>query len=80
MRMLGNQLHSLTDLKRNFSVEELMYSFCCGELEIWLRKIGENDIADKVSVIPHNADSLTELYKLFGLKSEMTDEEIRNLF
>ncbi len=78
--MLGNHLYSLTDLKQNFCIDELLYSFCCGELEIWLRKIGENDIADKVSDVPHNAQVLTELYRLLGLQSEMTDEEIRNLF
>ncbi len=26
-----------------------MYSFCSGVLEIWLRKIGESSVADKVS-------------------------------
>ena len=54
--------------------------FCSGELEIWLRKIGESSVANKVSGIPHNASSLQKLYKVFGLNPVHTEEEIRRLF
>lgn len=78
--MRGVKINSIDELKQNFSTDELMYSFCSGELEIWLRKIGENAIADKVLYIPHNAYSLQSLYELFGLNPELTEEEIRRLF
>ncbi len=80
MVMRGVKLNSIKEMKRNFSVDELMYSFCSGELEIWLRKIGEFSVANKVSGIPHNASSLQKLYKVFGLNPVHTEEEIRRLF
>ena len=78
--MRGVKINSIDELKQNFSTDELMYSFCSGELEIWLRKVGENAIVDKISSIIHNAYSLQKLYGLFGLNPELTEEEIRRLF
>ena len=78
--MRGVKLNSIEELKQNFSTDELMYSFCSGELEIWLRKIDRDDIANKLSVVPNNAYSLLKLYKLFGLNPELTENEIRRLF
>ena len=33
MVMRGVKLNSIKEMKRNFSVDELMYSFCSGELD-----------------------------------------------
>ena len=40
MLMNGEVLTSLNDLKRCFCIDELIYSYSNGELEIFLDKIG----------------------------------------
>ncbi len=40
MLMNGEILTGLSDLKRCFSIDELLYSYGNGELEIFLEKIG----------------------------------------
>ena len=80
MVMNSNVIGSLNELKQNFSIDELVYCFCSGELEIWLRKIGENTLADKVSEIAHNGYVLENLYRLFGLDPDLTESEVRSLF
>lgn len=77
MVMNSNVIGSLNELKQNFSIDELVYCFCSGELEIWLRKIGENTLADKVSEIPYNGFVLENLYRLFGLDPSLTESEVR---
>ncbi|MBQ8687967.1 MAG: hypothetical protein IJ512_05410 [Ruminococcus sp.] len=39
MIMRGCTLHSVRDLKANFSIDELVYSYYSGELEIWLNNM-----------------------------------------
>lgn len=63
MIMNGNEICSLNKLKQNFSIDELVYCFCSGELKIWLRKIGENTLADKISEIAYNGYVLELLNK-----------------
>lgn len=60
---------------------ELIYDYISGELEIWLRKIGETDKANKISEITKvNAYILLRLYEILDLNPELSEEEIRNLF
>ena len=46
MVMNGEYMENLNDLKRCFSLEELLYSYYNGELEVFLDKIGEQEKAD----------------------------------
>ncbi|MDD7184405.1 MAG: hypothetical protein PUH54_01830 [Oscillospiraceae bacterium] len=78
--MNSNVIGSLNELKQNFSIDELVYCFCSGELEIWLRKIGESALADKVSEITYNGYVLENLYRLFCIDPALTESEVRSLF
>lgn len=81
MFMNGEHLETLHDLKRYFCIDELIYNYGSGELEIWLRKIGETLRAEKVSEIPKvNAYILLRLYEILDLNPELSEEEIRSLF
>ncbi len=81
MLMNGEYLETLQDLKRCFCIDELIYDYGSGELEIWLRKIGETDKANKISEITKvNAYILLRLYEILDLNPELSEEEIRNLF
>jgi hypothetical protein len=78
MVMRGCSLRSIRDLKANFSIDELVYSYYSGELEIWLNNIGEKSKAKKLSRISsNNAQLLVELYKVFDLNPALTEEEVR---
>ncbi len=75
----GEYLETLQDLKRCFCIDELIYTYISGELEIWLRKIGETDKAEKVSKIPKiNAYILLRLYEILDLNPDLSEEEIRS--
>ena len=65
MFMNGEYVKTIEDLKRCLSLEELVYNYYSGELEIWLRKIGETEKADQLQ------------YAVFGWNPELSDEEIR---
>lgn len=81
MLMNGEYLETLQDLKRCFSLEELIYDYGSGELEIWLRNIGETEKAEKISEIPKfNAYILLRLYEILDLNPELSEDEIRSLF
>ena len=81
MLMNGEYLETIQDLKRCFSIEELLYSYYNGELEIWLKEIGETEKADKVSKISKtNAYIMLKLYEIFDLNPEWSEEEIRSQF
>lgn len=78
MLMNGEYLETVNDLKRCFCVDELLYSYSSGELEIWLRKIGETEKADMLcEILNMNAYILIKLYEIFGLNPELSEEEIR---
>ncbi|MDE5620845.1 MAG: hypothetical protein K2O29_03875 [Ruminococcus sp.] len=55
-------------MKRYFSIDELIYSYYSGELEIWLKKIGETEKAEQVRNIVNNTLLLLRLYQIFGLE------------
>lgn len=76
--MNGEVLTSLNDLKRCFCLDELLYSYYNGELEIFLDKIGEHEKAEKIrNISKSNALLLIRLYEIFGLDLNMSEEEIR---
>ena len=66
MRMNGEELSSIMDLKHCFSIDELLYSYESGELEIWLKQIGETKKA-----IQMNAYILLQLYEILEIDSDM---------
>lgn len=77
----GEYLENLDDLKRCFCIDELIYTYISGELEIWLKRIGETDKAEKVSEIPKmNAYILLRLYEILDLNPDLSEEEIRSLY
>ena len=79
MLMNGEYLETLQDLKRCFCIDELIYSYYNGELEIFLDKIGENEKAEQVRNIPeNNALLLIRLYEVLGLHYEDSEEKIRS--
>ncbi|MBQ8513856.1 MAG: hypothetical protein IJ496_00475 [Ruminococcus sp.] len=81
MIMRGCTLHSVRDLKANFSIDELVYSYYSGELEVWLNNIGEKSKAKKLSRISsNNAQLLVELYKVFDLNPALSEEEVRRKY
>ncbi|MDE7365390.1 MAG: hypothetical protein K2N27_11045 [Ruminococcus sp.] len=78
MMMNGEYLENLDDLKRCFSIDELLYNYESGGLEIWLEKIGEAEKAEKIrSISKIDANILVRLYEVFGLDLNMSEEEIR---
>ncbi|MDE5771628.1 MAG: hypothetical protein K2I06_08405 [Ruminococcus sp.] len=80
MKMLGNELNNLLDLKHNFSIDELIYSYYSGELAVFLKSIGEYKKAEKLDDIQHNGYLLTGLYELFELNLKDSEEDIRNSY
>ena len=81
MLMNGEYLETLQDLKRCFCIDELIYDYISGELEIWLRKIGETEKAEKVSKISKvNAYILLRLYEILDLNPDLSEEDIRSRF
>ncbi|MDY3258277.1 MAG: hypothetical protein SOX14_08170, partial [Ruminococcus callidus] len=78
MFMNGEILTSLNDLKRCFCLEELLYSYYNGELEIFLDKIGENKKAEQIrNISENNALLLIRLYDILNLNYEDSEEKIR---
>lgn len=80
MIMNGKEISSIIELKCNFSIDELVYCFYSGELEIWLNRLGETALADKLSQITFNGYVLENLYRIFNLNPKLTETEIRKLF
>lgn len=79
MLMNGEYLETLQDLKRCFCIDELIYSYYNGELEIFLDKIGENEKAGQIrNISENNALLLIRLYEILGLQYEDSEEEIRS--
>ena len=78
MRMNGNIIHSVNELKRNFVIDELIDSYYSGELEFFLRSIGDAGRLKKLrSSVRQNAYMLVDLYDVFDISPEMTEEEVR---
>ena len=78
MLMNGEHLETLQDLKWCFCIDELIYSYYNGELEIFLDKIGEHEKAEEIRTIPNNALLLIRLYEILGLHYEDSEEKIRS--
>ena len=77
MFMNGEYVKTIEDLKRCLSLEELVYNYYSGELEIWLRKIGEAEKAEQLCHISkNNAYLLVQLYTIFGWNPELSEEEL----
>lgn len=81
MPMIDENTKTYNDMISKFCIDELIYSYYTGELEIFLRKIGKSGEADAVAALnTHNALLLIELYKILGLDPKKTEEEIRRAF
>ncbi len=79
MLMNGENLETLQDLKRCFCIDELIYSYYNGELEIFLDKIGEYEKAEQIrNISKNNALLLIHLYEILGLNYEDSEEKIRH--
>ena len=79
MLMNGEILTNISDLKRCFCLDELLYSYYNGELEIFLEKTGEHQKAEQLRRISkNNALLLIRLYEIFDLPYEDSEEQIRN--
>ncbi|MBQ8133310.1 MAG: hypothetical protein IJ192_02695 [Clostridia bacterium] len=78
MQMNGVKLDSVEALKRNFTIDELIDSYFSGELEFFLRDIGETDKMHKVQNIPaNNGYLLVRLYEIFDIDPKLTEQEVR---
>ena len=80
MMMNGKLMRSIKELKQNFSIDDLVACYYSGELFFFLQKIGEYDKLAKLQRITSNGSLKAQLYDLFDLKAEWTEEEIRNRF
>lgn len=78
--MNGQAVHTVDELLKNFSIDDLIYCYYTGELEIFLTELQEHEKASALKNIPNNALLLIRLYSIFGIEPELTEEEIRNSF
>lgn len=77
--MNGEYLETLQDLKRCFCIDELIYSYYNGELEVFLEMAEETELAEQVhNLTEHNAFLLLKLYEILGFLPEDTEEKIRS--
>ena len=78
MTMNGKKLRSVSDLKRNFAIDELIDSYYSGELEYFLKETGNIDMIRKIrNIRKNNAFILVKLYEILGIKPELSEEEVR---
>ena len=78
MTMNGKKLRSVSDLKKNFAIDELIDSYYSGELEYFLKETGNFDMLRKIkSIRKNNAFLLVKLYEILGIKPELSEEEVR---
>jgi len=80
MMMNGRQLTTISDLKKNFAIDELISAYYSGELEFFLKKCGENKKAAALITIENNASLLVRLYEILELDPLLTDVEVREMF
>lgn len=80
MQMNGKLLYSMNDFWSCFILDDLVSGYYSGELEIFLRSVGETEKADAVGDITRNDGYLTvRLYQALELKPDLTDTEIRTM-
>ena len=78
MTMNGKKLRSVSDLKRNFAIDELIDSYYSGELEYFLKETGNPDMIRKIrNIRKNNAFLLVKLYEILGIKPKLSAEEVR---
>ena len=78
MHMNGKKINSVVELKRNFAIDELIDSYYSGELEFFLLSIGDAERLQKLhSSVRQKAYMLIDLYNVFDILPEITEEEIR---
>ena len=77
MMMRGKEVSSLWELAANFAIDDLINVYYTGELEFFMRKCGEDNKADMLADIPHNAYLLVRLYEILDLNPKLTEEDIR---
>ena len=78
MTMNGKKLRSVSDLKKNFAIDELIDSYYSGELEYFLKETGNLDMLRKIKNIrKNNAFLLVKLYEILGIKPELSEAEVR---
>ena len=76
--MNGKKLRSVSDLKRNFAIDELIDSYYSGELEYFLKETGNIDMIRKIrNIRKNNAFLLVKLYEILVIKPELSEEEVR---
>ena len=80
MMMNGKLIHSIRELKQNFSIDDLVACYYSGELFFFLQKIGEYDKLTRLQRITGNGNLTAQLYDLFDWNPEWTEEEIRRRF
>ena len=78
MMMRGKEVSSLWELAANFAIDDLINVYYTGELEFFMRKCGEDNKADMLADIPHNAYLLMQLYEILELDPKLTEEDIRH--
>ena len=77
MMMNGKQLKTMSELMQNFCIDEFIGAFYSGELEYFLRKCGEDNTANLLCDIPHNAYLLVRLYEILDVDPQLTEEKVR---
>ena len=80
MMMNGKLIHSIRELKQNFSIDDLVACYYSGELFFFLQKSGKYDKLTRLQRITGNGNLTAQLYDLFDLNPEWTEEEIRRRF
>ncbi|MBQ8133597.1 MAG: hypothetical protein IJ192_04200 [Clostridia bacterium] len=79
MTMNGVKLDSVQALKRNFTIDELIDYYFSGELEFFLRDIGDTNRMHKVqNISANNGYLLIRLYEIFDIDPNLTEQEVRN--
>ncbi len=80
MYMNGEYLETLQDLKRCFCIDELVYSYYNGELELFLDKIGAHEKRQSASgkFLSATHCFLIRLYEIFECNLEDSEEKIRS--
>lgn len=79
--MIDENTKTFNDMLHKFEIDELIYSYYIGELEIFLRRMGKRGETYAVAALEmHNAFVLVELYKILGLDPYMTEDEIKRSF
>lgn len=80
MMMNGRQLTTISDLKKNFAIDDLISAYYSGELEFFLKKCGEYEKAEALLTIENNAFLLVRLYEILDIDPTLIDFEVRAMF